>query len=170
MAILTESIVHYTKLSVNQWKGKQERYKVNQSLKTTTTDKMLTFTWHFTRELREMWNSVDEDIDWQGFQWAESQWKEIRKQYGRRVILWVGKACLAKQYQNGIAQKNVRVPRTVSLLVYVPSQDELIQMVRMEDWCREFEFHEVEQKRFNQVATWKNPLTTVSGGTAPGGW
>lgn len=167
---LTESIVHYTKLSVNKWNGRQERYKVNQSLKTTTTDKMLNFTWHFTRQLREMWNAVEEDIDWEGFHWAEEQWRAIRKQYGRKAVLWVGKACHAKQYQNGTAQKNVRVPKTVSLLVYVPSEDVLIQMLRMEDWSREFEFHEVDQKIFNRVATWRNPLTIVKGGTAPGGW
>lgn len=170
MAILTENIVHYTKLSVNQWQGKQDRYKVNQSLKTTTNDKMLYFTWHFTRELREMRNSVDEDIDWQGFEWAEKEWRNIRNDYGRKVIIWVAKACHAKKYEKGKPQKNIRVPKTVSLLVYIPEAESLIQLLRMEDWQREFEFYDVEHQRYNRVATWRNPLTSVSGGTAPGGW
>jgi hypothetical protein len=170
MANLTESTVHYTKLSLANWTGKQDRYRVNQSLRVLTNPKMLQYTWHFTRELREMWNAVEEDIDWEGFSWAETQWKEIRKQYGRKVTLWVAKACHYKKFVPGAVQPNIRVPKTVSILAYIPSEDTLIQLLRMEDWIREFELYDVNDKNFNRIATWKNPATCVKGGTAPGGW
>ena len=168
--VLTESMVHFSKLSLANWTGKQERYRVNQSIRFTTNSKMLHYTWHFTRELREMWNSVEEDIDWQGFRWAEQEWKNLRSQHGNKITLWVAKACHYKKYQPGLILPNIRVPKTVSLLAYVPKEDRLVQLLRMEDWYREFEFYDVNDKNFNRISTWRNPTTTVKGGTAPGGW
>ncbi len=172
MANLNETMVHYSKLSLAGWNYAQERYRVNHSLRFTTNNKMLHYTWHFTRELNEMWNSVKmaDDADWEGFQWAEEQWRAIRAQYGRKVILWVAKACHYKKFTPGQIQPNIRVPKTVSLLVYVPAEDKLLQMVRMEDWIREFEFYDVKHKHYNKISTWMNPDTSVKGGTAPGGW
>lgn len=172
MATLIEDMVHYSKLSLAGWNGAQERYRINHSLRFTTNSKMLHYTWHFTRELNEMWNSVKEaeDADWQGFLWAEEQWRALRKQFGQDIILWVAKACHHKKFVPGTVQKNIRVPRTVSLLVYVPKENKLIQMVRMDDWQREFEFYEVNHKDYSRISTWMNPTTSVKGGTAPGGW
>lgn len=172
MAHLTESIVHYNKLSITKWNGVQERYKVNQSTRFTTNEKMLNFTWHFTRELRELRYSLagHEDQDWEGFKWAEKEWRSIRKDLKQDVVLWVAKACHTKKFQPGKVQPNIRIPKTVSLLVYVPKEQQVIQMLRMEEWQREFEFYSVNHKTYNMISTWKNPLTSVNGSTAPGGW
>lgn len=170
MANLTESMVHYSKLSIANWSDVQERYKVNHSIRFTTNNEMMHYTWHFTRELREMWNSLDEDIDWPGFAWAEQQWRDLRNECGHKVVLWVAKACHRNKFVPGHIQPNIRVPKTVSLLVYVPESRDLLQMVRMDDWFREFEYFDVKHKCYNKSSTWKNPLTSVKGGTAPGGW
>lgn len=170
MANLNEEMVHYSKLSLAGWKGLQERYKVNHSIRFTTNPQMLYYTWHFTRELNEMWNSVVEDRDWEGFKWADQQWRALRSEFGHGVILWVAKACQHKKYVQGKIQPNIRIPKTVSILAYVPKENSLVQMVRMEEWQREFEFYEVNHKQYNRISTWMNPTTSVSGGTAPGGW
>lgn len=172
MATLTEELVHYNKLSIANWQGLQERYRINQSMRCTHVDKMMQFTWHFTRELNEMWNSVEtsDDHDWEGFQWADQQWRTIRSQLKQRVVLWVAKATHGKRYVPGKKQKTVRVPRTVSVLVWIPQEHKLIQMLKMEQWQRDFEFYQVDQPRYNMISTWMNPLTSLQGGVAPGGW
>lgn len=172
MAQLTESMVHYSKLSIAKWNGLQDRYRVNHSIRFTTNTKLLQYTWNFTRELREMRYSLagQEDEHWDGFDWAEKEWRSIRKDLKQDVVLWVAKACHSKKYQPGKIQPNIRVPNTVSLLVYIPKQQTLLQMLRMEDWQKEFEFYEVNHRVYNRVSTWMNPTTSVTGGTAAGGW
>ena len=172
MAQLSEGMVHYSKLSIPKWNGLQDRYRVNHSIRFTTNSKLHQYTWHFTRELRELRNSLagNEDEDWEGFKWAENEWRAIRKTAGRDVVLWVAKACHLKKYQQGIIQPNIRVANTVALLIYVPLEERIIAQIRMEDWQREFEFYSVDHKVYNRISTWMNPLTSVKGGTAPGGW
>lgn len=174
MATLTKDQVHYTKFSVNQFNGKKDRYRVNQSLRTTTNSKMLQLSWAFTRDSYELRNSItaeSEDVDWEGFNWAEDYWKELRKEYKRDVILWVAKACHAHtKYTPGEVQKNIRIPRTVSILAYFPKQQLLVQTTKIDDWTIEFEYHDVDHKRYNMIYDWRNPTTSVQGGTAPGGW
>lgn len=172
MAELTESMVHYSKLSILNWNQLQERYRVNHSIRFTSRDNLLKYTWHFTREFNEMWNSVEhsEDRDWEGFQWAEQQWRELRRRLSRNVVLWVAKASHSKKFVPGQIQPTIRVPKTVSLLVYIPSEQSLIQMVRMEQWQRDFEFFPVTHTRYNMISTWMNPETSVASLTSPGGW
>jgi hypothetical protein len=173
MADLNKDKVHYTKFSVNQFKGKQERYRVNQSLRTTTNTQMIGLTWAFTRDSYELWNSINsesEDYGWEGFNWAENYWKELRKEYKRDVILWVAKACHPQKYKKGEVQKNIRIPKTVSILAYFPKQQLLVQTTKIDNWTIEFEYHDVDHKMYNMIYEWRNPATSVTGGTAPGGW
>jgi hypothetical protein len=172
MSNLTQDLVHYTKFSLEKFNGSQSRYKVNQSLRTTTNSKLLKFSWAFTRDSYELWNSVkkSEDCDWEGFNWADTHWRSLRKEYKRDVILWVAKACHSKAFVKGEIQPNIRVPRTVSLLSYFPKQNILFQTTKMDDWTIEFEYHNIDHKIYNMIYDWRNPLTVVSGGTAPGGW
>jgi len=172
MAQLTEDMVHYTKFSLSKWNGKQQRYKMNQSLRVTTNNQMLNYTWAFTRDSYEMWNSLDkhEDRDWSGFVWADQAWKELRKEFKQNVVLWVAKANLRQTYKAGAIQKNIRIPETVSLLSYFPKQDQLICQTRMSAWHKEFEFNATDHRLYNMTYDWRNPTTSVNGGTAPGGW
>ena len=171
MGTLNQNTLHYTKFSVYKWRGAHPRYKVNQSIRTTTNDKMLHFTWHFTRELREMWNSVNgaEDEHWYGFKEAERMWRKCRKIYGNDVVLWVAKANHRKQWKRGQVQPNVRVPRTVAVMLWNKTDDTLMQWVWMDDWHQDFEFY-TNKGEYNMKIDYRNPMTTVSGGTAPGGW
>ena len=172
MANLTKDLVHYTKFSVAEWQGKKDRYKVNQTLRTTTNKNLLHFSWAFTRDSYELWNSLEqaEDKDWQGFKWADEEWKNLRKQLKQDIVLWVAKACHQKKYVPGEIQPNIRVPKTVSLMYYIPKQDVLFQTTKMDDWTIEFQYNDVSHKVFNMSYDWRNPSTSVAGGTAPGGW
>lgn len=172
MATLTQDMVHYTKFSLAEWNGKQERYRVNQSLKTISNPKMLQFTWAFTRDSYELQNGLRDqgDENWSGFIWAAEEWKTLRKQYKQDIILWVAKACHKKNFKPGHIQPNVRVPQTVSLMYYIPSQNVLFQTTKMDDWTIDFQYHDVDHKVFNMIYDWRNPTTSVQGGTAPGGW
>ena len=171
MGTLNKNTMHYTKFSLYKWKGAQPRYRVNQSIRATTAENMIYLAWNYTRELREMWNSVkgNEDEDWYGFREAEQLWRDCRKEYGKSITLWVAKANHKKKYKPGEIQPNVRVPRTVGVLMWLPQDEELRQVVWMDDWKQEFEYRS-NRGVYNMVTEYRNPLTLVSGGTAPGGW
>lgn len=172
MAILTQNLVHYTKFSLANWQGKKDRYKVNQTLRTTTNNNLLKFSWAFTRDSYELRNSLagEDDCNWEGFTWAEQEWKDLRKQFKQDIVLWVAKACHQKHYVQGKVQPNIRVPNTVSLMYYLPKQDVLFQTVKMDQWTIEFQYNDTNNKIFNMNYDWRNPATSVQGGTAPGGW
>lgn len=172
MAALTQDLVHYTKFSLAEWNGKKDRYRVNQSLRTLTNPKLLHYTWAFTRDSYELQNGLadKEDANWDGFIWAEEEWKSLRKQYKQNIVLWVAKACHKKVYAKGMVQPNIRVPQTVSLMYYLPSDNRLFQTTKMDDWTIDFEYYDVNHKMFNMMYDWRNPNTSVQGGTAPGGW
>lgn len=121
--------------------------------------------WKMTQELRELWNSLEEDSAWNAYQTVDDYWREVRKTHGHGVKLWVGKLHQRGKFIPGKVQNNSRVPYAVSLLILHRKSQKLSQFIWWEDWQHEQEFHDIQGKDYNRIWDWRNPLSTKIGTT-----
>jgi len=164
--MLNESLVHYIKLDIKQWKGPEPRIHINESLTINGVKRQETYTWKFTDQRYEWENSITkperaEDADWDGWQTALTEWSSLRKEFGQKVKLWIGKPIVRnKVFVPGKTQAQERVEMAIALLIYFPETQQLSMWMKHEDWEQTFNFVEYDNAMFNMTSSWQNPATS----------
>jgi hypothetical protein len=160
--MITEQQIHYLKASIRQFK-EAPRIKVNMSIINREGTKK-DLTWRLTQERRELFNSLEgaEDEGWPVYDEFVDTWKQLRKQHGQGVKLWIGKLTHRVKWSKG-AQPLDRVPFSVGLLKLDRTTQELQFIFQIDQFCQNFELQTIEGAQYNRVYTWQNPMTSVTG-------
>lgn len=158
--MITEQQIHYFKTSIRQFK-EAPRIKVNQTIVNKEGIKK-DFTWRLTQERREIFNSLEgaDDQDWDMYNEYVEFWKQLRKERGQGVKLWIGKLAHRAKWAKG-AQPLDRVPFAVGLLMLDRTTQELEFTFNIDNWRHQQEMQTIEGASYNRVYTWQNPNTSV---------
>lgn len=158
--MITEQQIHYFKTSIRQFK-EAPRIKVNQTIVNKEAIKK-DFTWRLTQERREIFNSLEgaDDQDWDMYNEYVEFWKQLRKERGQGVKLWIGKLAHRAKWGKG-AQSLDRVPFAVGLLMLDRTTQELEFTFNIDNWRHQQEMQTIEGASYNRVYTWQNPNTSV---------
>ena len=163
--MITEDKIHYAKSSIRKWAGETPRLKINLDVVGATTNKIFKLQWKMTQELRELRNGLSADAHWSTYDAVEQLWKDIRKDHGQGVKLWVGKLHERRRFTPGKTQNNTRIEFAVSLLVLERNNGKLTQYIWWDDWQHEQLFHDIEGGDYNRVWDYRNPLSSKVSGT-----
>jgi hypothetical protein len=160
--MITENKIHYAKSSIRNYQGETPRLQVNMDVVGTTNNKIHKLQWKMTQERRELWNGLTdaEDDGWSTYTQAEELWRDLRKEHGHSIKLWLGKLHERARFVPGKVQTNTRIPYAVSLLVLHRQTQQLIQYVFWDDWHSIQEFHDIEGADYNRIWDFRNPLST----------
>jgi len=172
MSALKKEMVHYVKFDIKNWTGPEERITIKQSMRVTTVEQQQYFTWSMTRQRREWVNGIrgDEDENWVGWQAALDIWSDLRSEHGQDIVIWIGKPCFTAKYKKGQVSPNIRLPESIGILQFHKKTQELRLTILQQEWVDKFEFVDTNNSMYNKTASWRNPLTTVLGGTKKGAW
>jgi hypothetical protein len=161
--MLTEQQIHYYKANIRDFK-ERDRIKVNMDIVNRDGNNIKT-TWRLTQERREIYNSLQdaEDEGWQCYDEYVDIWKQIRKEHGQGVKLWIGKLGHRVKWSYKETQNIDRVPFAVGLLMLNRKTQQLYFQFTIDGWTQNIELQTIEDAQYNRVYTWQNPLSSIIG-------